>query len=149
MENNQCVYIHKNKCTKEVFYVGIGTVSRPYSLARHKTWHEYVANNEYEVEILHENISLKDACIIEGDLINKYGRRCINTGTLFNIHGGKLINLECDINVGRPKVPEQNKHICRSITVSQENFNNIGLYQVESMSKLVDSLLREFLKNEQ
>jgi hypothetical protein len=80
------VYKHKNKVTKEVFYIGIGkTESRAYSKHnRGKFWSDYVSKYEYEVEITHRNIIWEEACAIEKYLISFYGRRDLKLGTLVN-----------------------------------------------------------------
>jgi len=70
-ENRFCVYVHRNKLTNEVFYVGSGTGQRPYQLTnRSKTWNAYVALNGFFTEILCEDLSLMDARDMEGLLID-------------------------------------------------------------------------------
>ena len=85
------VYLHRRMDTNEVFYVGIGVnEKRPYDKnKRNRLWKNVVNKcKDYEVEILHENISYQECKIIEIDLINKYGRKDLGTGTLCNLTDG-------------------------------------------------------------
>lgn len=36
--NNKCVYWHKKKRTNEIFYVGIGSLKRPYDKGFRSKW---------------------------------------------------------------------------------------------------------------
>lgn len=83
--NNICVYLHK-KPDGEIFYVGIGNKKRPYwKYKRNVFWKNIVDKYpDYIIEIIYENISWEEACIIEKDLIKLYGRKC-DGGTLCNI----------------------------------------------------------------
>jgi hypothetical protein len=84
--NNKCVYRHRRLDTYEVFYVGIGTPKRPYELwDRSKFW-KRIKNKAGGViiEVLAENLTLKDAYDLEKLLISEYGRRDNNTGVLVN-----------------------------------------------------------------
>lgn len=70
------VYLHKKKDTNEVFYVGIGKMeTRAHSKHnRNIHWKRIVEKYDYDIEIIHTNLSWKDACDIEKSLINQYGR---------------------------------------------------------------------------
>ena len=83
-----CVYLHKNKKTNEVFYVGIGDITRPYSKKRNKYWHSVVSEYGYYVVIIYENISREMALDIEKSLIKKFGRRDLKKGSLVNLTDG-------------------------------------------------------------
>ena len=86
------VYQHRRKDDNSVFYIGIGiNVKRAYSKKnRNKHWLNIVNKCDYAVDILFNNISYDFACIIEFDLINKYGRVDLGTGNLVNLtDGGK------------------------------------------------------------
>jgi len=80
------VYQHILKDTREVFYVGIGnSTKRAFDKSRRgKFWKDFTSTHDYEVVILHKDISWEEACQIEIALIVKYGRRDLKTGILIN-----------------------------------------------------------------
>lgn len=79
----------KNSSTGEIFYVGIGNTKRPYNKSgRNPTWKEYIKSNNYEVIVLHNNLSWKQAAIIEKDMIKEIGRKDHGAGTLLNKSNG-------------------------------------------------------------
>ena len=84
------VYLHKKKNTDIVFYVGIGNnTKRAYTRAsRNKWWTSIADKYGYDVEIIKENISWDEACLLEIELIRFYGRMCNNKGTLCNLTDG-------------------------------------------------------------
>ena len=85
------VYQHRRMDTNEVFYVGIGVdEKRPYDKnKRNRVWKNIVKKcKDYEVEILHENLSYQECKVIEIDLIRKYGRKDLGTGSLCNLTDG-------------------------------------------------------------
>lgn len=84
------VYKHIRKDSREVFYVGIGkNRERAYSQAnRNKHWKHIVEKVGYEVIILREDITWKEACNLEKNLIKEYGRRDLKAGTLVNMTDG-------------------------------------------------------------
>jgi group I intron endonuclease len=85
------VYLHRRMDTNEVFYVGIGMYKkRAYDKnKRNRLWKNVVNKcKDYEVEILHENITYQECKLIEIDLIDKYGRKDLGTGTLCNLTDG-------------------------------------------------------------
>lgn len=85
-KNNTCVYIH-TRSDGVVFYVGIGSPSRPYSeYRRNKHWHNTTEKHGYTVNILYENLSLDAACALEIGLIAKY--RTISGSKLCNMTAG-------------------------------------------------------------
>ena len=81
------VYTHLNPQTKEIFYVGIGKGNRAWNqwAGRNKFWGNYVNKHGFEVEIVAENITRKQAGKIEIELIAHLGRRQIE-------EGGTLVN---------------------------------------------------------
>lgn len=88
-DNNICVYIHSNKSTGIVFYVGIGNIKRPYiKNNRNKYWHEYISLNDYEIEIVHYNLSWEEASKIEKKMIMQFGRKDKGLGNLLNKSNG-------------------------------------------------------------
>lgn len=87
--NHICVYIHINKLTKEVFYVGIGNIERPYlKTCRSKYWLEYIKYNEYEIDIIHTDLSWEKAIEKEKMLIKAIGRKDKGFGSLLNRTNG-------------------------------------------------------------
>lgn len=86
---NCVVYVHKRVSDGLVFYVGIATnMKRPYQKGRGNFWNMYTKKYEYEVEILHTNLTWEIACKFEQELIKKYGRRDKNEGHLVNMTDG-------------------------------------------------------------
>lgn len=83
-ENNNVVYIHTNVKNNEVFYVGQGSPSRPYSKLRSNEWKDYTKENEYETKVVSESLSLSEAYEIEEELIGLFGRLDLGEGTLLN-----------------------------------------------------------------
>ena len=90
LDNNTCLYLHIKPESKEVFYVGIGTSKRPYEKGKRRSelWNRVINKYSYEVIILADNLSWKDACEKEIYLINYYGRRDLGKGTLVNLTDG-------------------------------------------------------------
>jgi len=89
--NEYYVYTHLNPNTKEVFYVGIGKGNRAWNqwAGRNKFWENYVNKHGFEVELISENLTRKQAEKIEINLIAELGRRQIdNGGTLVNRSSG-------------------------------------------------------------
>ena len=86
------IYTHTRLDKNEVFYIGIGS-DKYFSRSkdknnRNKFWKNITSKTDYSIEILHKNISIQDASIIEKQLISKYGRKFNNTGILCNISLG-------------------------------------------------------------
>jgi hypothetical protein len=89
--NEYYVYTHLNPITKEVFYVGIGKGNRAWNQwsGRNKFWENYVNKYGFEVELISENLTRKQAEKIEINLIAELGRRQIDEGgTLVNRSSG-------------------------------------------------------------
>ena len=69
------VYLHRKKTNGEVFYVGIGNSARPYQMSKNeetKYWWNVFEKYGCEVEIIHEDLSYEEACLIEADLVEKH-----------------------------------------------------------------------------
>lgn len=80
------IYTHLNPETKEVFYVGLGKKNRAWNPSgRNNFWQNYVNKYGYEVEIIAENLTRKQAAKIEMELIAKLGRKQLD-------EGGTLVN---------------------------------------------------------
>tara|TARA_R110002050_G_C8714617_1_gene495851 strand:- start:45 stop:620 length:576 start_codon:yes stop_codon:yes gene_type:complete len=87
--NNKVVYLHYKKGTNEVFYIGIGNIDRAYNKrSRSSFWKSLVDKYGFDVEVVCENISFKEACILETILIEIYGRRDLGNGSLVNLTSG-------------------------------------------------------------
>jgi hypothetical protein len=83
------VYQHRRKDTNEIFYIGIGEEKkRAYVYGRNPHWNRLVDKHGYEVEILHENLTLEEACKIETKLIKEIGRADLKLGPLTNLTDG-------------------------------------------------------------
>ena len=69
------VYTHLNPTTKEVFYVGIGKGNRAWNqwAGRNKFWENYTAKYGFEVGLIAENLTRKQAGKIEMELIAHLG----------------------------------------------------------------------------
>lgn len=109
IKTNKVVYLHKRLSDGEVFYVGIGSKKRPYSKnSRNKHWRNYTTKHEYEVSILFEKLTWKEACIREKSLILDYGRRDLGLGTLVNMTDGG--DGQCNLaQESRSKISKANK----------------------------------------
>ena len=81
------VYTHLNPTSKDVFYVGIGKGNRAWNkgAGRNKFWGNYVNKHGFEVEIVAEDLTRKQAGKVEIELIAHLGRRQID-------EGGVLVN---------------------------------------------------------
>lgn len=91
--NKYCVYLHKRKDNGNVFYVGEGTLLRPYSKgSRNKKWHEIVNSIGYEISIVKSKLSKTEALELESSLIKNY-QNLVNS----KVHSKKVINLDYDL----------------------------------------------------
>jgi hypothetical protein len=106
------IYKHIRLDTNEVFYIGKGTnvdgkYARAYSDNRtNPHWHNVVNKHGYDVEIIIDNISEKEAFNLEQYYISFYGRRDKGTGTLVNLtDGGEggLGHIKSDESMNRTK----------------------------------------------
>lgn len=117
---NKVVYLHRNKITNEVFYVGMGSDKRPYD--KHKRnlfWNNYVNKYGFSVEIVKTNLSSKEASKEEIRLISLFGRRDLKEGSLVNLSNGG----EGAINYKKPT--DSKPCICLS---SGKVYNSISEY---------------------
>ena len=86
---NKVVYLHRNKITDEVFYVGMGSKTRPYDKnKRNLFWNNYVNKYGFYVEIVKSNLSSKEASKEEVRLISLFGRKDLKEGSLVNLSNG-------------------------------------------------------------
>ena len=76
VDNNYCVYIHRNKRTDEIFYVGSGRIVRANtSQQRGSKWKQVVAEDGYYPEILYENLSKQDSLVKELECYEYYSNK--------------------------------------------------------------------------
>ena len=86
--NNKVLYFHK-KPDGEIFYVGMGLLSRAHTKhSRNKWWKNIVKKYGYTVEIVFENLKVWEACELEIYHIKSIGRRDKGFGTLVNMTDG-------------------------------------------------------------
>ncbi len=87
--NNNCVYFHVNKTKQEVFYVGIGCLNRAFhKKGRNRFWQNIARKYDYDIIIIHKNLSWGAVCELEKQYIRQIGRRIKKEGSLTNIHPG-------------------------------------------------------------
>lgn len=113
------VYVHRRKDNNEPFYVGVGGLisfdnyRRAYAKtvrdsARNRHWKSTVNLYGFNVEIILDNCTSKEAFNKEIELILKYGRRDLNTGSLVNLTSGGEGNLEMS-QESRDKISKAHK----------------------------------------
>ena len=84
-----CLYQHTTADTGEVFYVGIGSLRRPYTRKnRNKQWHEVVKKHGYSVDVMKIFTDRELLLCWESFLISFYGRLDENNGALVNRNNG-------------------------------------------------------------
>ena len=84
-----CIYRHIRLDTNKIFYIGIGSLKRPYNkISRNIYWKRITNKTNYEIQILKSDLSLEDAIELEKILINYYGRSNNKTGILCNLTDG-------------------------------------------------------------
>ncbi len=97
------VYLHKDKNAGTPFYVGKGTRRRAYTKnGRNIYWKEKVEelNNEYDVEIVKDNLTESEAYELETELIKKYGNKWEEGGLLVNqTEGGDIFDGDLTISI--------------------------------------------------
>ena len=88
-KNNKVVYIHRKATDGTPFYVGMGTVRRPYYKSRRSDWWlNTYKKHGITVEIVSEGLSMEDAYELEVFLIYTIGRKDKGLGTLVNMTDG-------------------------------------------------------------
>ena len=79
--SNYCVYLHRNKRTNVVFYIGSGRVTRSSARSgRSKEWWDIVRQDDFIVEIIGNDLSKKSSLEEERFLYSQY----VDSGTLVN-----------------------------------------------------------------
>jgi len=89
MANKYYTYIHKD-LNGVAFYVGKGSGDRAHRErgSRSKLWNDYEKGKGFEVVIVKDNLTNKEALELEKSLIEFYGRKDLNKGNLVNITNG-------------------------------------------------------------
>jgi predicted GIY-YIG superfamily endonuclease len=86
------IYAHKRKDKNQIFYIGVSSLDNYnrayYKYNRGSIWNLIVKKTPYDIVIIHENISLKTALVLEKKLINYFGRINKKTGILSNLTDG-------------------------------------------------------------
>lgn len=103
-KKSNCLYFHINPITCKIFYVGIGTTKRPFDKrARNPHWHNIVNKYGYVVDVISENLSWEEACILEKKYIVLLGRADESKGPLVNMteggDGQKSLSLETKLKM--------------------------------------------------
>ena len=131
MDCNSYVYIHTNISNGDIFYIGIGTgrnYTRAYSKRnRNNLWNNYVNKHGYNVTILFDNISNKEACSIEIKLISKYKRKS---------EGGLLTNISLGGDNGLFGVPRTKEHQAKIATANKGRIASEGTRLKQRNAKL-------------
>ncbi len=87
------VYVHRDRATGDVFYVGKGHGNRAWDgNGRNDDWTKRVAtlSKGWEVQIVHDNLSEIDAFELEAELVEEHGGPAATGGKLTNwIPGGE------------------------------------------------------------
>lgn len=84
-----CLYVHRKLIDNEIFYVGIGSLTRPYSIKdRNKFWKNVVAKYGYSIQVVYTNLNKEEAIEAEQFFIQIIGRRDLVTGPLVNLTAG-------------------------------------------------------------
>ena len=74
-DKNYCVYLHRNKKTNEVFYVGSGRLKRATETTqRNSDWKKIVKEFGFVAEILKSNLNKKDSILEELSVYNHYSK---------------------------------------------------------------------------
>ena len=71
---NYLVYLHRDRCNQQVFYVGVGDRSRAYDEKnRSAEWKDKISECYFDVEILAKSLTKDLAFQIEKSMIEMYG----------------------------------------------------------------------------
>jgi len=145
------VYQHRRLDTNEVFYVGIAKIKTRPLCFKHRNihWLRIVKKHGFEVDILIEGCSWKEACKIEKGLIFDIGRKDLNLGPLVNMtdggEGGTGIILSKQskdkisfANVGK-KNGKKNQHIAKKVSEKLKLVKVIPVDQYCLEQKLIRS----------
>jgi len=154
------VYRHIRKDNGETFYIGIGS-RKQRATSTHKRnphWWNIANKSGYEVEILHEGISIEEAKELEIKYIAEYGRKDLELGTLVNMTDGgdgQFNPSQSTIDKCRNAAIEQHKQGKGNhpTTLTEEHKKNIGkamkeyhknnTHSVEARKKMSDAAKKQ------
>lgn len=115
------LYIHKDRCSNKVFYVGMGDRSRAYDEKnRSKEWKDKISECYFDVEIVAKNLTKELAFILEKSFIEMYGlENLINktkggVGSLGYKHTKETRSKLSNAQIGRKKSAEEVKKAINS-----------------------------------
>ena len=93
MEADKVVYFHRKATNGEIFYVGMGSATRPYYKRRTAWWQKVVDKYGYTIDIVHKGLTKQEAFELEIKYIAQFGRYDLKTGSLVNqTSGGPSFN---------------------------------------------------------
>jgi len=84
------VYVHRDRATGEVFYVGKGHGRRAWDKQRNSAWKEKVASlrDGWEAEIVQDDLTEIEAFELEAQLVQEHGGPATDGGQLTNLIPG-------------------------------------------------------------
>lgn len=86
---SKVVYLHRRNDNNNVFYVGMGNLSRVKDKGhRNDYWNNVVQKYGYYTEVVAKDLSTEDAYELEMFLISELGRKDLNEGNLVNMTDG-------------------------------------------------------------
>lgn len=115
------VYAHKRKDNGEVFYIGKGSHRRAWSKAGRTTLWRFIANQSgFNIEILKEKLTEKQAYSLEEKLIDKYGRLTKGNGCLTNVMSGH--NDTSYLDSKKAKIDNKKKYLLVNVTTLEKKY---------------------------
>lgn len=143
------VYSHTRIDINEIFYIGIGTVSKIKNLSkiyykrayqirnRNSFWENIVNKTDYKINIVCESYNLKSIKEIEKQLIDFYGRRDLKQGNLVNLTNGG------ESNDGYIRTSETNKKHSNTLKgkkPSEACFKGLSVYNKNIPKEILDKI---------
>jgi hypothetical protein len=125
------LYRHIRLDINEPFYIGIGSDSDNYRRAHEKSrrnihWKRIIDKSSYEIEIIMDDLTWKNACEKEKEFISLYGRVDLNNGTLCN---------HTDGGEGLYNPSEETRNKKRLSMIGKNKGENNGMKKPESRLK--------------
>ena len=101
MKKDKVVYKHLKKDTNEVFYVGEGNLTRPFTMtSRNQHWHNVVNKYGYDIEIVKGGLSKEEALQLEYEMITEIGLDNLSNIVEDNRYGHKNHTEETKRKIG-------------------------------------------------